>query len=100
MADLLVLVRPAESVQNGAGFSGKTGTYWACRKGKSGLSATERAAGKNEGAVFAKREKERSRLSRVPDHERGESQGGQGPHLGEKEEDQSGSMERKGWTPR
>ena len=42
MADLLVLPRPAKSVQNGAGFSGKTGTYWACRKKESGLSATER----------------------------------------------------------
>ena len=30
MADLLVLSRPAKSVQNGAGFSGKTGTYWVC----------------------------------------------------------------------
>ena len=55
MADLLVLPRPAKSVQNGAGFSGKTGTYWACRKGKSGLSATERAVGKNAEAALAKR---------------------------------------------
>ena len=44
-------------------------------------------------------EKEQSRLSRVPGHERGESQGGREPHLGEREEDQSGSMERKEWTP-
>ena len=41
MADLLVLPRPAKSVQNGAGFRGKTWTYWACWKGKSGLSATK-----------------------------------------------------------
>ena len=54
MADLFVLSRPAKSVQNGAVFSGKTGTYWACRKGKSGLSATERAVGKNAGAALAK----------------------------------------------
>ena len=60
MADLLVLPRPVKSVQNGAGFSGKTGTYWACRKGKSGLSATERADGKNVGAAFAKRKKSRA----------------------------------------
>ena len=59
MADLLVLPRPAKSVQNGAGFSGKTGTYWACRKGKSGLSATEIAVGKNAGAVLAKRKRNR-----------------------------------------
>ena len=57
MADLLVLLRPAKSVQNGAGFSGKARTYWACRKGKSGLSATERAVGKNAGAALAKRKR-------------------------------------------
>ena len=83
MADFMVLPRPAKSVQNGAGFSGKTGTNWACRKGKSGLSATERAVGKNAGAALAKREKEQSRLSRVLDHEGGESQDGREPHLGE-----------------
>ena len=55
ITDLLVLPRPVMSVQNGAGFSGKTGAYWACRKGKSGLSATERAVGKNTGAALAKR---------------------------------------------
>ena len=57
MADLLVLPRPAKSVHNGAGFSGKTGTYWACRKGKSDLSATERADGKDTGAAFAKKKR-------------------------------------------
>ena len=57
MADLLVLPRPANSVQNGAGFSGKTGTNWACRKGKSGLSATERAVGKNARAALTKRKR-------------------------------------------
>ena len=30
VAGLLVLPRPAKSVQNGAGFSGKTRAYWAC----------------------------------------------------------------------
>ena len=40
-----------------------------------------------------------SRLSKAPDHEGGESQGGREQHLGEKEEDQSESMEWKGWTP-
>ena len=57
MEDLMVLPRPRKSIQNGAGFSGKTRTYWACRNGKSGLSATERAVGKNAGASFAKRKK-------------------------------------------
>ena len=60
MAGLLVLPRPAKSVQNGAGFSRKTRTYWACRKGKSGISATERAVGKNAGAAFAKRKRNRA----------------------------------------
>ena len=60
MADFMVLPRPAKSVQNGAGFSGKTRTYWACQKGKSGLSATERAVGKNAGAALAKRKRNRA----------------------------------------
>ena len=60
MADLMVLPRPAKSVHNGAGFSGKTGANWACRKGKSGLSATERAVGKNAGAALAKRKRNRA----------------------------------------
>ena len=45
------------------------------------------------------KEKEQSRLSRVPDYEGGESQDGREPHLGEKEGDQSESMEWEGWTP-
>ena len=45
------------------------------------------------------KQKEQSRLSKALDHEGGESQGGREPHLGEKEGDQSESMERKGWTP-
>ena len=39
------------------------------QKRKSGLSATERAVGKYAGAALAKRKKEQSHLSRVPDHE-------------------------------
>ena len=57
MADFMVLPRPAKSVQNGAGFSRKTGTNWACRKEESGFSATERAVGKYTGAALAKRKK-------------------------------------------
>ena len=34
--------------------------YWACRKGKSSLGATERAVGKNTGAAFAKRKRNRA----------------------------------------
>ena len=35
------------------------------------------------------KEKEKSRLSKAPDHEGGESQGGREPHLGEREGDQN-----------
>ena len=48
--------------------------------------------------LLCQKEKEQSRLSRAPDHEGGESQGGREPHLGEMKGDQSESMERKGWT--
>ena len=44
-------------------------------------------------------EKEQSRLFRSPDHELGESQGEREPYFGEIEGDQSGRMERNGWTP-
>ena len=63
MADLMVLPRPAKSVQNGAGFSGKTRTYWVFQyvtKGNSGLSATKRTVGKNAGAALAKRKRNRA----------------------------------------
>ena len=83
---------------DGAGFSGKTLTYRACRKRKSGLSATERAVGKNAGAALAKRKRNRAVF---PEHQimRGrESQGEREPHLGGREGDQSESMERKRWT--
>ena len=45
------------------------------------------------------KEKEQSRQSKAPDHEGGESQDGREPHLGEREGDQSESMEWEGWTP-
>ena len=98
MADLLVLPRPAKSVQNGAGFSEKTGAFWACRKGKSGISATERAVGKNAGAAFAKRKGNRAvspehRIMRVERVKVGERR------TLAREGDQSESMERKGWSP-
>ena len=60
--------------------------------------ASERAVAKYAGATLAKKEKEQSRLFRVTDHEEGESQDEQELHLDEREEDQSGSMKRKGWN--
>ena len=44
-------------------------------------------------------QKEKSRLSRVPDGKVGESQGERELHLGEREEDQGGSIKKKRWTP-
>ena len=93
VADLLVLPRPAKSVQNGAGFSGETGTYWACQKGKSGHRESSWQERRNRLLLKGKKQ---SRLSRVPDHAGGESQGGREPHLGEREGDQSENMEWKG----
>ena len=97
MADLLVLPRPAKSVQNGARFSRKTGTYWPCRKGKSGLSATERAVSKNAGAALAKRKRNRAVCPKY------QIMKGERVKVGEsrilaREGDQSESMRRKRWT--
>ena len=57
MVDLLVLQRLAENFQNCADFSGKTSAYWACRKEKSGISATKLAVSKDPRAAFAKGKK-------------------------------------------
>ena len=99
MAVLLVLPKPADSLQNDVGFSGKTRTHRAYRKGESCLSATKRVVGKDARVALAKGEKEQSRSSKSSDREMGESQGEREPQLGEREGDQSESMERKGWTP-
>ena len=99
MADLLVLPRPAKSVQNGPGFSGKTLTNWACRNRKSGLSATERAVGKYAGAILAKRKRNRAVC---PKHQimTGERvKVSESRTLARIRGDQSESMEWKGWTP-
>ena len=47
---------------------------------------------------LCQKEKEQSRLSRVPDRKVGESHDKREPHLGERERDQGRSMERKEWT--
>ena len=60
MVDFTVLPIPANSVPNGAGFSRKTRTYWACLTGKSGLSAKERAIGKYAEAALAKGKRNRA----------------------------------------
>ena len=69
-----------------------------------GPAKKERAASQchreNSWQVRQREEKKQSCQSRAPDHERGESQGERELHLGQKEGDQSESMERKGWTSR
>ena len=59
-AVLLVLSRPAESLQNGVGFRRKAWTIWACRIGKSGIDVTKWAVGKNAEASFAKTKRNRA----------------------------------------
>ena len=68
--------------------------YRTFRKGKSGLSATERAVGKNTGAAFAKRKRNRAVC---PKHQimGGESQGGREPHLGERGGSEREHQEKK-----
>ena len=69
---------------------------WPAKK-KSGLSATERAVGKCARAAFATK-KEQSRLPKVPDRKGERVKVSESCTLARKE-DQSGSIERKGWTP-
>ena len=48
---------------------------------------------------LCQKEKEQNRLSKAPDLKEGKSQSEREPHFGEKAEDQSVSMGKKGWTP-
>ena len=51
-------------------------------------------------SCLCQKKKKKRRLSKASDHEGGESQGERQPRLGNKERGQSGSIKRKGWTPR
>ena len=84
-------------------------TLWCCRDQQKACRIAQASAEKLEHTGPAEKErkrrsrpcqkeKEQSRLSRVSDHEGGESQGERKPHLGEREGDQSESMEWEGWT--
>ena len=95
---LLALPRPAKRMQNGAGFSRKTKAYWACWKGKSVFSATERAVVNYARAAIAKRKRNRAVC---PEHQIGggrDSRWARAAPWREREENQSGSKEKKGWT--
>ena len=59
MADLLVLPRPAKSLQNGAGFNEKRERNGPAEKERV-ASMPEKAVGKYARAVFAKRERNRA----------------------------------------
>ena len=93
------LVGAAESVQNGAGFSGINLNGLGLLKSKEWPKCHRESSWQERRSRPCQKEKEQSRLSRVPDHEEGESQGEREPHLGESEGDQSESMEWKRWTP-
>ena len=92
MADLLVLPRPAESLQDGADFSGKTYIL--------GLPKRKRwpQCYKESTPEPPLPRGKQNHLSRLPDREVKESQGEREPQVSEKEGDRSGSVRRKGWT--
>ena len=75
LADLLVLPRPAKSLQNGTGFSRETWAYLACWKGKSGIDAQREQLTSRLEPSLQKRKKKQSRQSKVPDCKGEESQG-------------------------
>ena len=87
VADLLVLPRPAKSAQNGQASAEKLEHTGPAEKERVALvPQREQLASMPEPflprAAFSKR-KRNNRLSRAPDHEGGESQGGRELHLGE-----------------
>ena len=92
MADLLVLPRPAKSLQNGAGFSRKT----CLLKRKEWPQCHRESSWQVRQSRLCQKEKEQSRQYRVPDREVGETLGEK--KQSEKERDQSRSMKRKEWT--
>ena len=88
VVDLLVLPRPAKSLQNGAGFSGKleqTGSA----KNERMASVPQRKQLASMPEPLLPKEKEHSCLSKVPDCKVGESQGEREPYLGKRGEDYS-----------
>ena len=98
MANLLVLPRPAKSMQDGAGFSKKLEHSRHAEK-VTVASVPQRAVGKYARAVLAKSKKEQSRLSKAPDREMGEVKVSESRILGRKKGKSEWSMTRKEWTP-
>ena len=73
MADLLVLPRPAKSVQNGAGFSGNNLNILGLLKRKEWPQCHRESSGKERRSRSCQKQKEKSGMSRVPNHEVRES---------------------------
>ena len=96
MADLLVLSRPAKSMQNGAGFSKKLEHTGPAEKERV-ASVPQREQLVIRQSRLCQKEKEQSRLSRAPNHEEGESRGGREPNLDEREREmRAGAWRGKG----
>ena len=98
MASLLVLPRPAESLQNGACFGNKTRTGTAEKERVASVPQCEQLASRPEPPLPKGKGTEQSVQIKLPDSEVGESQGERQKHLGERKGCQSGSVGRKGWT--
>ena len=82
MAVWLVLPRPAESLQSGAGFSGKK---VGLLKSKEWLQCHKVSSQQKRQSRLCYKDKEQNHQYRLPDHEMGDSHGERGPHLGDKE---------------
>ena len=84
VGDLSMLLRPAESLQNGAGFSGKT-------RNKLGLPKKERVASAPQSEQLGRTPKpllpRKTNRALGADCKMGQSQGEREPHLGKKEKD-------------
>ena len=69
MADFMVLPRPAKTVQNGAGFSGENLSILGLPKRKEWPQCHRESSWQERQSRPCQKEKEQSRLSRVPDDE-------------------------------
>ena len=95
MADLLVLPRPAKSSQNGAALSEKLEHTGSTEKENVTSVPQRESCRQVRQSRVRQKKKEQNRPSRAPDRKGGGNQGELESHLGEREGDQSGSMERK-----
>ena len=91
----MVLPRPAKSVRNGTGFSRKTEHTGPAQKERVASVPQREQLARTSELPLPKGKGKQSSVQSTRSCGR-ESRGGQEPHLGEKEGDQSKSMERKG----